>query len=70
MTGGRYVEFDRPWHETNVTNCQVCGRLMPRRAWQFDGGDGDLQACSPACETLYETYVRPTYGIRRADANH
>ena len=44
----------KPWHDTSVTYCQVCGRLIPRRAWVFDGGDGELRACDPECEDLYE----------------
>ena len=60
---GRWAEREHPWHDTNVVNCLVCGMLIPRRAWVFDGGDGEIEACSPDCERLYETYWRPTYGV-------
>jgi hypothetical protein len=39
------------------------GRLIPRRAWVFDGGDGEFRSCAPDCEELYETYWRSTYGV-------
>jgi hypothetical protein len=48
-----------------VENCRVCGRLVPRRAWVFDGGAGDLRACSPACEALYVSYWKPKYGVMK-----
>ena len=60
---GYWQELDRPWHDTNVVHCAVCGKLIPRRAWRFEGGAGELAACSPDCEELYESYVRPTYGV-------
>ena len=28
------------WHDTNVVGCPVCGRLILRRAWVFDGRHG------------------------------
>jgi len=44
-------------------HCQVCGKLIPRRAWLFDGGAGEITACSPDCEELYVSYWKPTYGV-------
>ena len=67
---GSMDRAERRWNDTNVTYCAVCGRLIPRRSWVFDGGAGELSACSPACEDLYETYVKPTYGVRANDADH
>ena len=59
---GRWVEFERSGRTRRVVNCAVCGRLIPRRAWVFDGGHGEIQACSESCEELYFSYVEPTYG--------
>ena len=70
MTKGRWVEPKRSWNDTNVVYCAVCGRLIPRRSWVFEGGAGELAACEPACEELYESYVKPTYGARARDADH
>ena len=39
---GRWIEFDIPWNETAVRNCPVCGRLITRRAWEFDEPEGTL----------------------------
>ena len=47
------------------SHCGVCGTLIPRRAWVFDGGEGEIEVCSPQCEELYESYWRPTYGVLR-----
>lgn len=70
MTKGKWREPKRSWNDTNVAYCAVCGRLIPRRSWVFEGGAGELAACSPACEDLYESYVKPTYGVRARDADH
>ncbi|MCB1486873.1 MAG: hypothetical protein KDJ88_05375 [Bauldia sp.] len=67
-TKGHWVAPERSWHNTNVSYCAVCGRLIPRRSWVFDGGAGPLSACSPDCETLYEEYLKPTYGEKKPEA--
>jgi hypothetical protein len=67
---GRWVELGLDWHETRVVHCEVCGRLIPRRAWLFPDHDHELRACAPTCEQLYERYVVPTYGRTRPDAHH
>ena len=70
MRQGRWVDLAKSWNDTSVIYCRVCGRLIPRRAWVFDGGAGDLQACEPACEDLYEGYLKPTYGVMGKNADH
>jgi hypothetical protein len=65
---GHWVERALAWNETAVLNCAVCGRLITRRAWVFDGGAGDLQVCSPECEELYESYYVPTHGVISGEA--
>jgi hypothetical protein len=60
---GYWQELEHAWHDTNVVHCAVCGKLIPRRAWRFEGGAGEVRACGPECEELYETYWRPTYGV-------
>jgi len=62
---GRWVALARAWHDTDVVHCPICGRLIPRRAWVFDGGGGEIRSCGPDCEELYETYWKPTYGVMR-----
>jgi hypothetical protein len=63
---GKWRELEHVWHETNVVNCTVCGKLIPRRAWCFDGASGEVVACGPSCEELYETYWLPTHGAGAA----
>jgi hypothetical protein len=60
--GGLWIAFDRPWHETSVVNCPICGRLILRQAWEFDGGAGRIQVCGESCEELYESYWKPAHG--------
>ncbi len=67
---GHWVEPAHSWNDTSVTYCAVCGRLIPRRSWVFEGGAGTLAACSPDCEDLYESYLKPTYGAKASDAHH
>jgi hypothetical protein len=69
MRRGHWIEIARHWNDTNVINCDVCGRLIPRRAWTFEGGDGSILSCSSDCEDLYESYVKPTYGVLRKKAS-
>ena len=65
---GHWVEPARNWNDTDVSYCAVCGRLIPRRSWVFEGGAGTLNACTPECEDLYESYLKPTYGVLAKDA--
>lgn len=63
MTGnGRWIELRLPWHETNVENCPVCGKLIAGRAWEFDASEGTLRVCEPDCEQLYLSYYRGAHG--------
>ncbi len=70
MTTGRWLELEQAWHDTDTVQCMVCGRLIPRHAWLFEGGAGELHACGPECQSLYESYWRPTYGTMEPDAHH
>jgi hypothetical protein len=67
---GQWVVRVLEWHNTDVLNCRICGRLITRRWWAFEGGAGELRACSPECEELYETYLKPTHGVMPADADY
>jgi hypothetical protein len=70
MRRGGWIEPNKNWNDTSVTYCQVCGRLIPRRSWVFEGGKGAVRACSPDCEDLYEEYLKPTYGAIGKNADH
>jgi len=36
----------------------------------FDGGAGEVSACSPHCEELYESYWKPKYGVMEPDGKN
>jgi hypothetical protein len=57
-----WVELTSAWHDTRLRTCQVCGKLITSRAWRFPAEGGLLEACTPECEDLYVTYLRPAHG--------
>ncbi len=60
---GQWVEIARAWHDASLTQCDLCGRLVPKRAWAIDVEDGGrLLFCDAECESLYWTYWYPRYG--------
>jgi hypothetical protein len=59
---GRWVEIERTWHDTALTNCALCGRLVPRRMWQVEIDGQTLPFCNEECEGLYRSYWLPKYG--------
>ena len=61
-SSGHWVDHERPWHDTKTVSCPVCGKLIPRRSWEFADGDLPIRVCSPECEDLYLTYWRPRNG--------
>ncbi|MBA2598108.1 MAG: hypothetical protein H0V00_15900 [Chloroflexia bacterium] len=61
-TNGRWVEIVRTWHDTAVTNCALCGRLVPRRIWLVEIDGAVLPFCNEECEGLYRSYWLPKYG--------
>jgi hypothetical protein len=66
---GHWIEPTRTWNDTSVSYCAVCGRLIPRKSWVFEGGAGPLVACTPDCEDLYESYLKPAYGAMASHAH-
>jgi ribosomal protein L24E len=71
---GTWVEIERPWHDTAVTQCALCGRLVPRRIWMVEIDGQSLPFCNDECEGLYRSYWLPKYGagVRQnsADPTH
>jgi hypothetical protein len=57
-----WVEISRRWHDTSVTNCRLCGRLIPRRIWVVQIAGREVGFCDTECERLYRTYWLPKYG--------
>jgi ribosomal protein L24E len=57
-----WQEIERRWHDTGVINCDLCGKLIPRRLWVVEIEGRELRFCSEDCERLYRTYWLPKYG--------
>lgn len=57
-----WVDISRRWHDTNVTNCGLCGRLVPRRLWVTEVEGRQVGFCSEDCERLYRSYWLPKHG--------
>ncbi len=56
---GAWQLIEQSWHNVQVINCQVCGRLIPRRIWRFaDKEFGSLDSCGATCERLWFEYLR------------
>lgn len=67
---GRWVEIERTWHDTALTNCALCGRLVPRRMWQVEIDGQALPFCNEECEGLYRSYWLPKYGHPHPATHH
>lgn len=47
-------KIEKPWHDTSVEYCDVCGNLLLGQYWSFTDGDGrELRACQEKDEPLY-----------------
>ncbi len=58
-----WVELNKPWHDTGVDYCDVCGNLLIRRYWEFLSTDGEpLRACGQDDERLYALLRRHRAG--------
>lgn len=59
---GHWIEIHRSWHDTTVTNCALCGRLVPRHIWMVEFAGRELPFCNAECEAIYRDYWLPKYG--------
>jgi endogenous inhibitor of DNA gyrase (YacG/DUF329 family) len=64
---GEWREIKRSWHDTALTNCTLCGRLVPRKAWMVEIEAQALPFCNEECEALYRSYWLPKYGKPQPD---
>lgn len=65
---GRWVEIVRAWHDSSLTQCDLCGRLIPRQGWRVECEGEYLTFCDDACEDRYWTYWYPRYGAATVPA--
>jgi hypothetical protein len=52
-----WVERDEPWYRTEVAYCEVTGKLLPRRYWEFEHDGRVVKTCDPRYERLYREYL-------------
>lgn len=64
---GRWVEVVRAWHDSTLTQCDLCGRLIPRQGWQVESEGRHLMFCNDGCEERYWDFWYPRYGGAAAD---
>lgn len=50
------------WFETKVVNCELCGKMIPRRIWKAEVNGSVRSFCSEDCERMYVEYWLPKYG--------
>jgi hypothetical protein len=63
--------LDRPWQDTNVEYCDVCGNLLIRRYWEFKTYEGQvLRACREDDEDLYNRLKKWRNAASHAVQNH
>ena len=57
-TGGHWEEHKGDWWQTSVTNCQLCGQVVPRDVWVSASG---VRFCSVECDDRYHDYWLPRH---------
>lgn len=51
-------DLTKPWHDTTVDYCDVCGNLLIRRYWEFRDGDRVIRSCRQEDELLWSRLQR------------
>lgn len=58
---GHWEKSGLQWYETSVTNCQLCGKMIPADIWVAHVGAERKIFCDPGCEELYKEYWLKKY---------
>lgn len=48
-----WIELRKPWHDTSVDYCDVCGNLLIHKYWEFNTGGEIMRACRKDDEQLW-----------------
>lgn len=61
-----WIELRKPWHDTSVDYCDVCGNLLIHKYWEFNTGGETMRVCREDDERLWARLekVRATYPPR------
>jgi hypothetical protein len=57
VSAGGWVDNDARWFEMRMVYCDLCGRVIAKRAWQAAIDGVPRRFCDPHCEQLYRTYL-------------
>lgn len=52
-----WKELHKPWQDTSVDYCDVCGNLLIRRYWEFSANGELLRACREDDERLFARLI-------------
>jgi hypothetical protein len=62
MSDGRWIESDARWFELQMRYCALCGQIIPSRFWRVEIDEAPQDFCTPACESLYRSYLMKSAG--------
>lgn len=48
-----WIELRKPWHDTSVDYCDVCGNLLIHKYWEFNTEGEVMRACREDDEQLW-----------------
>lgn len=48
--------------DSRVTNCDLCGKMIPKEVWVSEVNGEDRHFCNKECEAMYLNYWLPKYG--------
>jgi hypothetical protein len=48
-----WQELHKPWHDTSVDYCDVCGNLLIHNYWEFKADGKAMRACREDDERLW-----------------
>jgi ribosomal protein L24E len=61
MTQWKELGRARDYLQNQAVHCQLCGKILPRRAWVVSEEGCELVFCDSDCERLYREYWLPRY---------
>jgi endogenous inhibitor of DNA gyrase (YacG/DUF329 family) len=64
---GHWETIHHEWFDTNVINCDLCGKMIPRRIWKAAVHGREHDFCSKECERMYIEYWLPRYGQHKKE---
>jgi hypothetical protein len=69
MADLEWEPIEREWFDTRIDNCDVCGRVLGRRALLVQAESHSRRVCDETCARLFAEYWLPRYGSTAAVTN-